>query len=492
MEPEDGYTQQVGLPPHPTGEIRHSAEIAEDQGHHVDRRPMTSSRPRILVVDDEEAMREVLQMRLEQWGFDVRAAADGAEGRRLSDSFRPDIVISDVIMPGLSGLELLEVLKAGAPGRPVILITAQGSIDLAVEAMKSGASDFITKPLDYAKLKATIEAVLSDLGQQRESKKLEVRLEKGAGFGDFVGTGPAMREVYSLLSSIARSDASVIVTGESGTGKELAARTIHELSSRSAGPFIAVNAAAIPETLIESEVFGHEKGAFTGAAGVRAGCFELAHGGTLFLDEIAEMPLPLQPKLLRVIEDRKVRRLGGSQEFTVDARVIAATNREPWNAVQSGQIREDLYYRLNVFTVALPPLRDRREDIPLLALHFMRQFNQKHRMRVEGMRAEALEVMTSYSWPGNVRELRNILERAVILARDGWIERAHLPAYLNQTRSGPADGLALPTGATIAEVEKELILRTLEATGQNKAEAARRLGLDVKTIRNKLKTYNLS
>ena len=490
-EPKDGYTPEVGLPSWPARSPVGPAGSGEIQEGGSGAEPMVRSKPKILVVDDEEAMREVLQMRLEQWGFDVRAAGDGAEGRRIAESFQPDIVISDVIMPGLTGLELLEVLKAGVPGRPVILITAQGSIDLAVEAMKLGASDFITKPLDYSKLKATVEAVLSDLGQRRESRKLQVRLEKGAGFGDFVGTGAAMREIYTLISSVARSDASVIITGESGTGKELAAQTIHKLSARSSGPFIAVNAAAIPEGLIESEVFGHEKGAFTGAAGVRAGCFELAHNGTLFLDEIAEMPLPLQPKLLRVIEDRKVRRLGGSQEFTVDVRVIAATNREPWEAVQAARIREDLYYRLNVFTVPLPPLRDRREDIPLLALHFVREFNRKHRMNVEGIRADAVEVMNAYSWPGNVRELRNIVERAVILSREGWVERPHLPAYLTQTRAVSGGGMILQTGTTAAEVEKELILRTLEATGQNKAEAARRLGLDVKTIRNKLRAYNL-
>jgi DNA-binding NtrC family response regulator len=427
-------------------------------------------------------------MRLREWGFEVYVAADGVEGEKMAETHDPDIVISDVIMPQASGMDLLRILKAGNPDRPIVLITAQASFDLAVDAIKQGAQDFITKPIDYSKLRSVLSKAEQEIDQRRESRQLISQLEHGAGFGEFIGTSKPMREVYGLISSIGGSDAFAIITGESGTGKELAARTIHGLSPRSNGPFIAVNAAAIPENLMESEMFGHEKGAFTGATGVRAGCFELANHGTLLLDEIAEMPLALQPKLLRVLEDQRVRRVGGSQEFVVDVRVLAATNRDPHEAVSAGKLREDVFYRLNVFTVALPPLREHKTDIPLLVQAFIREFNAKHNSQVESCTGETMELMKAYSWPGNVRELRNIMERAVILARGPWIEPAHLPAYI---QSSPPK-LVLPIGVTAAEAEKELILRTLRQTGNNKAEAARQLGLDVKTIRNKLKTYGIN
>ena len=448
---------------------------------------------KVLIVDDEPAIREVLEMILQEWGYEVRLASDGAEAKDTVEGYEPDIVISDVVMPQLSGLDLLRALKAGNPARPVILVTAHASIDLAVESMKQGAQDFVTKPMDYPKLRAILKAAESDIELRQTSKRLSSQLEKGsgAGFGEFVGTSKAMREVYELLQSLSSSDAYAIITGESGTGKELAARTIHRLSSRASGPFIAINAAAIPETLIESEMFGHEKGAFTGAIGVRPGCFELANGGTLFLDEIAEMPTMLQPKLLRVLEDGKVRRLGGKQEFSFDVRVIAATNRDPRHAIQDGKLREDLYYRMTVFTVALPPLRERKEDIPLLAQSFIREFNKKHDANVQALRDEAFDVLNTYSWPGNVREFRNVMERAVILAKGEWIETHHLPPYLRNPVAETSSRIVLPVGITAAEAERELILKTLERTGQNKAEAARQLGLDVKTIRNKLKTYEI-
>jgi len=451
---------------------------------------MANRKMKILVVDDEEAMREVLEMRLREWGCDVESACDGHEAQELAQSYDPDVVISDVVMPELSGIDLLRSLKADRADRPVILVTAQGSIDLAVEAMKQGAQDFVTKPIDYAKLRMILQAAERDLELRRKSQKVISQLDQ-AGFGSLIGTSKAMREVYGLIKSLSATDASVIITGESGTGKELVARTIHEMSRRSGGPFIAVNAAAIPENLMESEILGHEKGAFTGAVALRAGCFELANHGTLLLDEIAEMPPALQPKLLRVLEDRHVRRIGGSREFFVDVRVVAATNQDPWSAVEAGRLREDLYYRLNVFTIPLPSLRDRKADIALLAHHFVREFNRKHATRVEGLREEAMEQLKCYSWPGNVRELKNIMERAVILARGAWIESSHLPAYVASPGAGAQAKIVLPAGITAAEAEKELILRTLANTGQNKAEAARQLGLDVKTIRNKLKLYGI-
>lgn len=448
---------------------------------------MKNRSTKILVVDDEAAMREVLEMRLQEWGFEVCLAADGREGEQLAESFDPDLVISDVVMPQVSGMELLRLLKAGDPHRPIILVTAQASIDLAVDAMKQGAQDFVTKPIDYGKLKMILDQTEKEVDLRRESRRLVSQLQHGAGFGDFIGTSKLMREVYELIANISRSDAFAIITGESGTGKELAARTIHDLSQRSKGPFIAINAAAIPENLMESEIFGHERGSFTGATGVRTGCFELANRGTLFLDEIAEMPLALQPKLLRVLEDQRVRRVGGSQEFLVDVRVLAATNRDPRAAVENGRLREDLFYRLNVFTVALPPLREHKTDIPLLVQAFISEFNTKHKLQVESCKNETLELLKAYAWPGNIRELRNIMERAVILAKGPWIEPSHLPAYV---QSSPVK-IVLPAGVTAAEAEKELILRTLRQTGNNKAEAARQLGLDVKTIRNKLKTYGI-
>jgi len=453
---------------------------------------VSSRNTKILVVDDDAAMREVLELRIRQWGYEVMLAADGKEGQERAETGDPDIVISDVIMPHLSGMELLRVLKSGNPARPVILVTAEASIPQAVDAMILGAKNYIEKPIDYSKLKNLLEETEQEVDLHRESRNLATRLENGAGFGEFVGTSKPMREVYDLITRVSSSDASVLVTGESGTGKELVARTIHELSSRSSGAFIAVNAAAIPENLMESEIFGHERGAFTGATGVRAGCFELANHGTLFLDEIAEMPSSLQPKLLRVLEDRRVRRVGGSQEFQVDVRVLAATNMSPMEAVEKGKLREDLFYRLNVFTVTLPPLRERISDIELLTQIFLQQFNSKHGRVVQSCSGETLELLKSYPWPGNVRELRNVLERAVILAEGSRIEPSNLPEYvLIPTASEVGETIKNSGGITAAQAEKDLILRTLKSTENNKAEAARRLGLDVKTIRNKLKSYGI-
>ena len=452
---------------------------------------MKKRRTRILIVDDEPAMREVLELRLQEWGYEIFLAEEGKEGKEKAESCDPDIVISDIIMPQYSGMDLLRILRAGKPSRPIILMTAQATIDLAVEAMKLGAHDFVTKPIDYSKLRAILESAETEIALRQEFNKLSMQLERGAGFAGFIGVSKPMREVYELISSISNSDASVFIAGESGTGKELAARTIHDRSSRSKGPFIAINAAAIPENLLESEVFGHEKGAFTGATGARQGCFELANHGTLFLDEIVEMTVAVQPKLLRVLEDRIVRRVGGSQEFQVDVRVLAASNQEPRKAVETKRLREDLFYRLNVFTVTLPPLREHREDIPLLVRAFIQEFNKKHNSQVESCKAETLDLLSAYSWPGNVRELRNIVERAIILAKGAWIEPSHLPVYVQSPRASGRSSEASLSGTTAAEAEEGLILRTLQATGNNKAEAARRLGLDVKTIRNKLKAYGM-
>ena len=446
---------------------------------------------RVLVVDDEPAVREVLAVRIQGWGYAVRTAADMPETERQLREFVPDVVISDVVLGDTSGLDLLKRLKAGDPRRPVILITAHGSIDVAVEAMKGGAEDFLTKPLDYTKLHALLASMAAELRQRDWVRALESRLER-AGLAGLVGESRPMRQVFDLIATLAASDASAIISGESGTGKEVVARAIHELSPRREGPFVAVNAAAIPEGVSESELFGHEKGAFTGAVQARPGYFELADGGTLLLDEITEMPMALQPKLLRILETRRTRRLGGSREIPFDVRVLAATNREPLAAVRNGFLREDLFYRLNVFEITLPPLRERLQDVPLLAQHFIHEFNRKHDMAVEGLREATRELLCSYAWPGNVRELRNVIERAVILAREGWIEPAHLPPYIRTAEVGTHPVVVVPIGTTIEKAERELILKTLEHVGHNKAEAARRLGIDVKTIRNKLRAYGLT
>jgi two-component system, NtrC family, response regulator HydG len=450
---------------------------------------MTEKGLSVLVVDDEPALREVLSLRIADWGHEVHAVADAAEAEREIDRRRPDLVLCDLVLPGSSGMALLHRIKRQDDRLPVVMITAHGNIDGAVEAMKAGAADFLTKPLDYVALFALLEATSSDVQRRRASRSLEAQLDGRVGAGRMVGQSRAMRELQRTLESLASSDASAILTGESGTGKEVAARAIHAASARSGKPFVAINAAAIPEGLVESEVFGHEQGAFTGASRARPGVFELANGGTLFLDEISEMPIALQPKLLRVLEGGIARRLGGSRDISFDVRVLAATNRPPAQAIREGRLREDLYYRLTVFELTLPPLRERTGDVALLSQHFVREFGRKHQLDVEGIGDAARELLETHAWPGNVRELRNVIERATIVARSGWIEPRHLPPYLQALRHGGEPTLTLPAGTTLAEAERLLILQTLDRVGNNKAEAARQLGLDVKTIRNKLRAY---
>ena len=446
---------------------------------------------KILVVDDEATMRDVLEMRLQQWGFEVLLAADAGAAEALVLRENPDLVLSDVVMPETSGLELLRKLKGEDPDRPVILLTAHGTVEMAVDAIKEGALDFLTKPINYANLKAVLDEALRDQEVLARSRRAKVALAREQGFGPFSGTSPPMKAVYELIQDLAKSDASVLITGESGTGKELAARTIHELSKRRGQPFVALNAAAIPRELVESELFGHEKGAFTGASADRMGCFELADKGTLLLDEIAEMPIELQPKLLRVLDEARFRRVGGKNEVSVDVRTVSATNKDPRHAVREGILREDLYYRLNVFTIRLPSLREREGDIALTAQHFVDVLREKHGARARAIRDTTLELMERYRWPGNVRELKNVMERAVILATGEWIEPSNLPPYIRDPALDATEALVIPSGLTAAELEKRLILQTLDETGDNKAAAARRLGLNEKTIRNKLKSYGI-
>jgi len=422
---------------------------------------VTARKRKILIVDDDAGIRASLSLILQSWGFEALQAQNADEATRIAERQEPDIVITDLVMPETSGLELLKKLKAGDPHRPVLLITAQGSIDIAVEAMKQGARDFLTKPLtDLPKLKTLLDDAERELEMRRKAKRLNARIEEDSGLGDFVGASKAIREVFQLIESVAQRDVSVMITGESGTGKEVAARTIHRMSRRESKPFLAINAAAIPESLIESELFGHERGAFTGAVATRQGVFEQANGGTLLIDEVAEMPMALQPKLLRVLADGRVRRLGGTYEFEFDVRVLAATNRDPIKAIEEGKLREDLYYRLNVVPMVLPALRGRTDDVPLLVQHFIQEFNTKHRLAIEGVSDDAMAMLKAYSWPGNVRELRNVIERSVVLAKGEWIEDRDLPPYVRDPSLRP-ERLVFSVGeTTVADAERELILKT--------------------------------
>jgi DNA-binding NtrC family response regulator len=441
---------------------------------------------RVLIVEDDRATREGLAELVQTWGFQTEAAGDGEEGLRKVTSFRPAIIVSDLIMPRAGGMDLLRALKDQLSDITLIMLTAQGTVETAVEAIKEGAYDYLNKPVDPQRLQILLRKAVERQDTLREVRHLRRQLREVGTFGRIVGNSPGIRSIYRVIEQSAPTLASVLISGESGTGKELIAQTIHELSPRSSFPFVAINCAAIPETLLESEIFGHEKGAFTGAHDRRTGVFELAHRGTLFLDEIAEMMPATQVKLLRVLQERTFRRLGGRQEQSVDVRVIAATNMNPMEAVKSGKLREDLYYRLNVFAMELPPLRDRREDIPLLAHHFLAEFNARNGKAVRAIDAEAAYLLEQYGFPGNIRELRNIMERATILAEGDFIEVRHLPPVLLARREESLPTLTLAPGTTVDEAERRLIVLTLEHTRNNKTRAADILGISLKTLHNKL------
>jgi DNA-binding NtrC family response regulator len=447
---------------------------------------------RILIVDDEASSRRGLRLLLGNAGYVVEEAADGAEALEKAGSFLPAVVIADLVMPKLDGLGLLQALRETLPWASVILLTAHASVETAVAAMKQGAYDYLTKPVDIPRLKLLVEKALAQGATVREVVALRRQLRAVWGSGALIGTSRAMQEVYRLIDLAAPTTAPVLVTGESGTGKELVARRLHEQSPRSSGPFVAVNCSAIPETLLESEIFGHEKGAFTGALERRAGCFELANGGTLFLDEVAEMAPGTQAKFLRILQDGTVRRLGGKTELQVDVRVVAATNRDPAEAIREGRLREDLYYRLNVVTITLAPLRARRDDIPLLLEAFIQEFNAKYGKQVRSVDEGTLQSLLEHPWPGNVRELRNAIERAIIVCDADLIGAQHLPPAAPATlpsREAGGDTVVLAVGTTVDEAERQLILRTLVSTGNNKARAAEILGISLKTLHNKLHRY---
>jgi DNA-binding NtrC family response regulator len=447
---------------------------------------------RVLIVEDDAAARVGLEQLVKSWGFLAESAVDGEDALEKVTSFRPAIVITDLVMPRLDGLGLLRALQSQGADATTLLLTAQGTVETAVEAMKEGAYDYLTKPIDIQRLKILLDKIVVRLETLREVKALRRQLREHGAFGPLIGNSPEMRKIYQIVEQAAPTSASVLITGESGTGKELVAQTIHQLSPRASFPFIAINCAAIPETLLESEIFGHEKGAFTGAADRRQGCFELADRGTLFLDEIGEMTPATQVKLLRVLQEQKFRRLGGRTEQTVDVRVIAATNIDPLEAVRKGALREDLYYRLNVFSFRLPPLRERKEDMPLLIQAFVTEFNNRNQKAIAGVDHETMQLLESYNWPGNVRELRNVIERATILAPGPFIEPKHLPPSFVAEPSIPQKAqVALAPGTTVEEAERRLILMTLEHTRDNKTRAAEILGISLKTLHNKLNKLRL-
>jgi len=435
---------------------------------------------RILIVEDEDNARKGYEQLLQRWGYEVVGVPSAEEALAKFSSFQPDSVIADVELPGMNGLDLLQQLGDELRDVPAIIITGKGSEERAVAAIEAGAFWYIEKPLKGPVLRALLDRALSKARDAQNLALLQRQLRDAGRLGELVGGSKAMQEVMRIIEMAAPSSASVLITGETGSGKEIVARTIHKLSPRAAGPFVAINCSAIPETLMESEIFGHERGAFTGAAERRVGCFELSDGGTLLLDEIGEMPGPTQAKLLRVLEDRKVRRLGSKTETPVDVRVLAATNKDPEQAVASGGLRQDLFFRLNVFHIHLPPLREHKEDIPLLAEHILRDVNAKHGKNVRGIGAEVLDIFMSHTWPGNIRELRNVLERAAIMSEKDLVSRSSLPGEFGKVAAkspGDLSTIRFPIGTTVDAMERELILQTLQATGNNK------------TLHNKLKEY---
>jgi len=444
---------------------------------------------RVLIVEDDVSARRGLTQLVRAWGYDAEDAADGEEALSKITSFRPSLILADLVMPRTDGLELLRRLKDQLSDLTYVLLTAQGSVDTAVAAMKEGASDYLTKPVDPQRLRALLKESAARQESLEAAGELRRQLHDQGQFGRLVGNAPAIRLVYRVIEQAAPTDASVLIHGESGTGKELVAQTIHQLSARSDGPFVGINCAAIPETLLENEIFGHERGAFTGAVERRQGCFELAHKGTLFLDEIAEVAPSVQVKLLRVLQERAVRRLGGQKEQAVDVRVIAATNIDPSTAIEQNKIREDLYYRINVISICVPPLRDRAEDIPLLVQAFISEFNVRYNKAVKAADPETARVLQRYTWPGNVRELRNVIERAVILSQGDFIEPSHLPADVSGQPMPKTASAGLTAGMTVDEAERRLIELTLAHTHDNKTRAAEILGVTAKTLHNKLKRF---
>ncbi|NPB09826.1 MAG: sigma-54-dependent Fis family transcriptional regulator [Thermodesulfobacteria bacterium] len=454
----------------------------------------------ILIIEDNPDEALLLQSTLQESGYHVETAYDGTEGiEKLENSFF-DVVITDLAMPKMGGLEVLEYIVENTPETICIILTGHGTIKGAVEAIKKGAYDYLTKPVRKEEITLVLEKALETRRLRRENEYLRRRLWQEWGYGEIIGKSQPMRQVFSLIEKVADTDSTILILGESGTGKELVARAIHQASHRRDGPFIPVNCGAIPEELLESELFGHEKGAFTGAIKTRVGRFELAHGGTIFLDEVSEMSPKLQVKLLRVLQERTFERVGGTRPIQVDIRVIAATNRDLEKEVREGRFREDLYYRLNVIPIKLPPLRERREDIPLLIEHFLKRFAKRKNREVTGISREALECLMRHDWPGNVRELENVIERMVILSNNEILALEDVPEYILGKAGSPPlvnvddfdipeEGINLPH--MVSEFEKRLILKALEKTGWVKNRAAKLLHINRTTLIEKMKKQKI-
>ena len=444
---------------------------------------------RILVVDDEQNARDALKTIFTEEGYDVAEAADGEAGLAALSTFKPDAVLCDIRMPKMDGLQLLEKAKAEGHSAVFVMVTAFGSIETAVQAMKMGAEDYVTKPVDVSAVLARLEKVLEKRALRQENELLRERLREKYKFSNIVGESAELQGVFDVVARAAPTRATILVLGESGTGKELIAQAIHEASPRRDKPFVKVNCAALTETLLESELFGHEKGSFTGAIGRREGRFELANGGTLFLDELGDISPALQVKLLRVLQQQEFERVGGTQTVKVDVRVVAATNRDLEAEVKAGRFREDLYYRLNVVSVVLPPLRKRKTDVPDLVQHFLERYGQMHGKQMKGLAPGTLNVLLAYDWPGNVRELGNVVERAVVLARGSELTSDDLPAALRGPRPTDRTSDSLIPGASLYEIEREAILRTLDLVGGSTSRAADLLGISVRKIQYRLKEY---
>jgi DNA-binding NtrC family response regulator len=448
-----------------------------------------AARAVILVVDDDAAMRDYLRDELEHERYRVETAGSARAGIERVNQGGIDLVVSDVKMPDLDGLDLLREVREVHPTPHVITITAFGSIDTAIRAVKLGAFDYITKPFEIEQLVLVIEKALSELALRSEVARLRQEVARSVRLDNMIGPSRAMQEIFALVRRVSASPASVLITGESGTGKELVARAIHAHSPRAARPFVAINCAAIPETLLESDLFGYKRGAFTDAKTDKPGLFVEASGGTLFLDEIGELPLSLQPKLLRVLQEREVRPLGATKSERVDVRVVTATNRQLEKRLKDGQFREDLFYRLNVILIGLPPLRDRLEDILPLAEHFLARSALRAGKPLRGFKESAKKILLAYAWPGNVRELENVIERAVALAEGEIVTPEDLPPVMRERKNQDRLTSALSQGLTLDELEREYIQRVLAAEGGNKTRAAQRLGLDRKTLYRKLEEY---
>lgn len=444
---------------------------------------------KILIIDDEKHLCWALDKGLSQEGYQVITTTRGKEGLEIIQNETPSLVILDLKMPSMDGLEVLVKAKDIIPKLPVIMITAHGSIDTAIEAMKLGATDYLTKPLDLDKLKIVVNHALTFSSLQEEFYLLRSELKKK--HSPVIGNSPAIQEVNTLVERVADSNATVLISGESGTGKEVAALLIHHLSYRREKPYVPINCAALPESLLESELFGHEKGAFTGAVIRKLGRFELADKGTLFLDEVTEMPLSMQVKLLRVLQEREFERVGGTENIKVDVRIIAATNRDPIDCIKNGTFREDLYYRLNVLPIHIPPLRQRTEDIPLLTMHFLQKFTQSQEQMIS---PRAMELLINYEWPGNIRELQNVIERSVVLSQGNEIEARHLPEEIQKSKNDTPQGLVLnfpDKGISFDQVEKELILKALDKSNGNQTKAAHLLGVTRSALLYRAQKYHI-